>query len=103
MRGPSAAEVSGLDPLVLGEPSRAVGENDASQLEHVRPAGDAERHERVLLDEQNRRPRLVDAGQGREDLTYQVRLSLMQSAAPRQRSPCAGNVMIKICPKRTSG
>ena len=39
---------------------RVVGERDRPGLEHVAAVGDVERHQRVLLDEQDRRPLLVD-------------------------------------------
>src|SRR5204863_7466099 len=54
------AEVRLANLLVRLQRGRVVGEDDAPRLEHVAAVRRVERHQRVLLDEQDRRPLLVD-------------------------------------------
>src|SRR6185503_6881439 len=54
------AEVGLADVFVLFELLGVVGEGDRAGLEDIAAAGDVERHQRVLLDEQDRRPLRVD-------------------------------------------
>ena len=61
------AEVGLPNLLVLGEGLRVVRERDRPRLHHVTAVGDVERHERVLLDEEDRRPLLVDLDDDLED------------------------------------
>src|SRR6266540_1830769 len=61
------AQVRPLYIVVLLECLRIVGEGDLARLQHVAAAGDVERHQGVLLDEQDRRPLRVDLADDLED------------------------------------
>src|SRR5581483_2143285 len=62
------AEVRLADVLVLAERLGIVREGDRAGLEDVAAVGDLERHQRVLLDEQDRGALLVDLDHDLEDL-----------------------------------
>src|SRR3954453_18667286 len=64
----SMSQVGGLDPLVGAQRVRAVADRDVPRLEHVAAGGDVERVVGVLLDEQDRRPLLVDLADDLVDL-----------------------------------
>src|SRR5215216_4092457 len=62
------AEVGLSDPFVLAERLRLVRERDLPRLEHVAAVSGVERHQRVLLDEEDRRALRVDLADDLEDL-----------------------------------
>src|SRR5262245_3832417 len=57
---PSLPQVRLLDPRVGGDVGGGALESHGAGLEHVGAVGVAQRRVRVLLDEQDRRPLLVD-------------------------------------------
>ena len=59
-RGSDLPEVGAPDVLVRREGLGVVGQDHAPGLQHVAAIGDVERLERVLLDEEDRRPLGVD-------------------------------------------
>src|SRR4051812_44870002 len=58
----SLPEVGAAHFVVVGEVARLAGERDLSRLEAVGAVRNRKSHARILLDQQDRHARLVDAG-----------------------------------------
>src|SRR5580765_4605520 len=67
---PLHPEIRAADVLVAEEVGAAALERDATVLEHVAAAGQAERLARVLLHEEHRGADAVDLGDDAEDLLH---------------------------------
>src|SRR5437667_8172 len=82
-------QVGPADLRVVGQLGRGSRERDRAGLEDVAPVRDRQRHRRVLLHEQDRRPLPVDVGDRVEDLLDEDRgephARLVQQEEPRVR------------------
>src|SRR6266571_7618193 len=85
----SLSQVGAAHFGVLRELVRGAFERDAPGLEHVTPVGDAERHRRVLLHQEDGRALPVDVADRREDLLdehgRQAHARLVEQQEPRAR------------------
>ena len=89
--GARFAEV-GLADLVVARKSAlaASGQHDLAGLEHVAAVGDAQRHARVLLDEQDRRALRVDvAGRSRRSCSHEDRRQAHRRLVEQQQARAA--------------
>src|SRR5437899_8315780 len=99
--GSLLAEVGLADPRVAREIRRRAFGDDAPLLEDVRPGGDRERLDDVLLDQQHRDAVGVDAGDDLEhlidDLGRQTERRLVEQQEPRhghQRTPDRDHLLL---------
>src|SRR5690349_7274447 len=84
--GSLPSQIRRPDLVVGGEPGGGVLEHDAAGLEHVAALGDAERHVRVLLDQEHGGAGAIDLDDGPEDVAHEQRCDAERGLVQQQHA-----------------